>query len=223
MNFRISLSIVLLSHSVQLAGADVALSNSGMERAAASNGAPTSSNQSSPDGWLSTQIAGWSVSSTDGYSPAEGADFWLGSVSSTDTSDISNSITGLEAGQTYLLEFSAASIAAGVDISGNTTNSEVPQVAFILTDQSDFTGGVTVFESLSGGSGLASPNWESFSYQFTAAPGQDTAYLLFGAPDLAPGSSGLFAVDNVSVTPVPEPGSAVLSFLAVVLLGRRRR
>ena len=211
---------VLVIHT---ASGDVSITNGGMERAAASNGAPTGSNQSSPDGWTSTQIAGWSLSSTDGFTPAEGDDFWLGWVSSTDTSDISNSITGLEGGQTYLLEFNAASIAPGVSIDGNFTNSEVAQVAFILTDQSDFSGGATVFESLSGGSGLANPNWQSFSYQFTADPGQDTAYLLFGSSDLAGGSTGLFAVDNVSVTAVPEPGSAVLAFAALGLLGVRRR
>ena len=208
---------------VHVASADVSITNGGLERAAASNGAPTLTNLSSPDGWVSTQIQGWSVSLTDGYTPSEGADFWLGWVSDSDTSDISNSITGLTGGESYLLQFDAASIAAGVTISGNTTNSEVAQVGFTLTDQSNFTGGVSQFNNLTGGSSLASPNWETFTYEFTAGTGQTTAYLLFGAPDLSSGSAGLLAVDNVSVTAVPEPSSALLGLLATGLLARRRR
>ena len=70
-------------------------------------------------------------------------------------------------------------------------------------------------------SSLSEATWGKFSFNYTAA---STGPVVFSITDLAASSDGNdFALDDLSLVPVPEPGSIALFALGAVLMIARRR
>ena len=67
-------------------------------------------------------------------------------------------------------------------------------------------------------------NWPSDTLSFASAAPFDNVVVHYQAPPPTGGDYGvIFAVDNVEVTPVPEPATVAVLGLALVGLAKRRR
>lgn len=123
---------------------------------------------------------------------------------------ISQTLTGLTAGTTYLLSFW---------VSGNPENSQMPNPKTAVLTLGSI--GSTVSYTLTAANTRSTMHWEKRSYSFVAT---GTTALL----ELASNQTGYFgmAVDNFSISAVPEPatwGMMIAGFGAAGAAMRRRR
>ena len=129
---------------------------------------------------------------------------------------ISQSISGLIAGQTYVVSF---------DLAGNPAGGPQPKLITVSTNETIFDAS---FDSSS--HSLSSMGWTSESFTFVASGTTDTLTFASNTTDDSgnPSYPTAFgpALDNVSVAPVPEPATwamMILGFLGIGFTAYRRK
>lgn len=168
----------------------------------------------------STSLTGWTVAS--GNVDYIGT-YWTASNGSRSLDlnglvpgSISQTFSGLVAGQTYVVSF---------DLAGNPAGGPQPKLITVSTDEAVFNAS---FNSSS--TSLGSMGWKPESFTFVAAGTSDTLTFAsnttgFSGNETYPTAFGP-ALDNVSVAPVPEPATwamMIIGFAGVGFLAYRRR
>jgi choice-of-anchor C domain-containing protein len=129
---------------------------------------------------------------------------------------ISQSFSGLIAGQTYIVSF---------DLAGNPAGGPQPKMITASTNETSFDAS---FDSTH--TSLSSMGWTAESFTFVAAAATDTLTFTsdttgFSGNSTYPTAFGP-ALDNVSVSPVPEPATwamMILGFLGIGFAAYRRK
>ena len=167
-----------------------------------------------------TSLTGWTVAS--GNIDYIGT-YWTASNGSRSLDlngmvpgSISQTFSGLVAGQTYVVSF---------DLAGNPDGGPQPKMITVTTNEADFNAS---FDSSN--TSRSSMGWKLESFTFVALGSTDTLTFAsnttgFSGNDSDPTAFGP-ALDNVSVAPVPEAATwamMIMGFAGVGFLAYRRR
>ena len=173
-------------------------------------GTLTNSSFTTVAGGNSTAINGWVVT---GNSVDYIGSYWTAQQGSRSIDLNGNGPGGIQqtfdtvVGQLYNVSFWLA---------GNTAGQ--PTVKSVQVGATGAESSIFTFDT----TGLSLPNnmgWKNYNYQFTAGPGGSTT-LFFASPNS--GSFGA-ALDNVSVSAVPEPATWAMMLLGIGLIGGAMR